>query len=250
LLGRTVGLAHRKLIMIDQNRGNISGMVQTIKLVLGFAVTLELIGAFIFGTYFYLNGYSETWYEAYYFGLFHALSSYTNAGFDIFGDSLYRFSQDYFVQTLTMILLILGALGFPVLIEIRTKLAKKYPNFRFSLYTKLTTSTFFFLILLGALSFFLLEKGLFMANLPWHEKVFHSLFFSVTPRNGGLATLDVNIFSTPTLFITSILMFIGASPSSVGGGIRTTTFAIVLLTIFTFSKGKSEVRVFKILKED
>lgn len=144
-----------------------------------------------------------------------------------------------------MILLILGALGFPVLIEIRTKLAKKYPDFRFSLYTKLTTSTFFILILLGALSFFLLEKDLFMANLPWHEKVFHSLFFSVTPRNGGLATLDVNIFSTPTLFITSILMFIGASPSSVGGGIRTTTFAIVLLTIFTFSKGKSEVRVFK-----
>ncbi len=245
VLGRNIGLTHRRLIMIDQNRGNISGMVQTIKLVLGFAVILELIGAIVFGTYFYLSGYENTWYEAYYSGLFHALSSYTNSGFDIFGDSLYRFSKDYFVQTLTMILLILGALGFPVLIEIRTKLSKKYPDFRFSLYTKLTTSTFFILILLGALSFFLLEKDLFMANLPWHEKVFHSLFYSVTPRNGGLATLDVNLFSTPTLFITSILMFIGASPSSVGGGIRTTTFAIVLLTIFTFAKGKSEVRVFK-----
>lgn len=245
MLGRNVGLTHRRLIMVDQNRGNVRGMVQTIKLVLGLAVTLELIGAIFFGTYFYLNGYLNTWYEAYYFGLFHALSSYTNAGFDIFGDSLYRFSKDYFVQTLTMIMLILGALGFPVLIEIRTKLSKKYPDFHFSLYTKLTTSTFFILILLGALSFFLLEKDLFMANLTWHEKVFHSLFFSVTPRNGGLATLDVNIFSTPTLFMTSILMFIGASPSSVGGGIRTTTFAIVLLTIFTFAKGKSEVRVFK-----
>lgn len=245
MLGRKIGLTHRRLIMIDQNRGNISGMVQTIKLVLGFAITLELIGAIAFGTYFYLNGYANSWYEAYYFGLFHALSSYTNAGFDIFGDSLYRFSKDYFVQTLTMILLILGALGFPVLIEIRTKLAKKYPDFRFSLYAKLTTSTFFILILLGALSFFIFEKDLFMANLPWHEKIFHSLFFSVTPRNGGLATLDVNIFSRPTLFITSILMFIGASPSSVGGGIRTTTLAIVLLTIFTFARGKSEVRVFE-----
>ncbi|WP_291349584.1 TrkH family potassium uptake protein [Desulfosporosinus sp.] len=245
MMGRKIGLTHRRLIMIDQNRGNIKGVVQTIRLVLGFALTIEFVGAIIFGTYFYLSGYETTWYEAYYVGLFHALSSYTNAGFDIFGDSLYRFSQDYFVQTLTMILLILGALGFPVLIEIRTKLAKKYPDFRFSLYTKLTTSIFFILILLGALSFFLLEKDLFMANLPWHEKVFHSLFFSVTPRNGGLATLDVNIFSTPTLFIISILMFIGASPSSVGGGIRTTTFAVVLLSIFTFSKGKSEVRVFK-----
>lgn len=245
VLGRNIGLAHRRLIMIDQNRTNISGMVQTIRLVFGFAITIELIGAFLFGTYFWIRGFYDTWYESYYHGLFHAVSSYTNAGFDIFGDSLYRFSQDYYVQTITMILLVLGALGFPVLIEIRTKLTKKYPNFRFSLYTKLTTSTFFILIALGAISFFLLEDELFMANMSWHEKLYHSFFYSVTPRNGGLATLDVNLFSTPTLFITSILMFIGASPSSVGGGIRTTTFAIIILTIFTYARGRSEVRVFK-----
>ena len=244
LLGRNIGLSHRKLIMIDQNRNNLMGLVQTIKLVFGFALAIEVIGGFIFGTYFWITGFSNVWYEAYYFGFFHSLSAYTNAGFDIFGDSMYRFSTDYFVQTLTMVLIILGALGFPVLIEIRAKLSGKFPNFRFSLFTKLTTVTFAILVIVGALSFFLLERKLFLAELPWHEKLFHALFYSVTPRSGGLATLDVNLFSTPTLFMLSILMFIGASPSSVGGGVRTTTFAVVLLTIHSFARGKQEVRLF------
>jgi potassium uptake TrkH family protein len=244
LSGSRIGLKQRQLIMIDQNRHNLHGMVRTVILVLSFAVVLELFGGLIFGTYFLYKGYMTTWQDAYYYGVFHALSSYTNAGFDIFGDSLMRFANDYVVQTLTMILLVLGALGFPVLIEIYTKLSRKYPGFRFSLYTKLTTATFFILIFIGAASIYLLERNLFMSDLAWHQKLFHSLFFSVTPRNGGLATLDMNVFSVPSLFIISMLMFIGASPSSVGGGIRTTTFAVVILTIFTFSKGKSEVRIF------
>lgn len=244
LLGRNIGLAHRKLIMIDQNRYSLKGLVQTIRLVLGFAITLEAMGGFIFGTYFIYKGYVTTWYEGFYYGFFHALSSYTNAGFDIFGNSLFNFSNDYFVQAFTIILLVLGAIGFPVLIEVRAKLSGKYPGFRFSLFAKLTASTFFIILVLGAISIYLLERNLFMANLPWYEKLFHSLFFSVTSRNGGLATLDVNVFSVPTLFLISVMMFIGASPSSVGGGIRTTTFAVVILTLFTFAKGRSEVRIF------
>jgi len=245
LLGRNIGLAHRQLIMIDQNRHSLKGLVHTIKLVFGFALAIEAIGGFIFGAYFLYTDFAPTWYHAFYYGFFHSLSSYTNGGFDIFGNSLMPFSHDYFVQTVTMILIILGALGFPVLIEIKSKLSGKYPDFRFSLFAKLTTFTFFILLIVGAISIFLLERNLFMAGMPWHEKLFHSFFFSVTSRNGGLATLDVNLFSIPTLFLISTLMFIGASPSSVGGGIRTTTFAVVILTILTFSKGKREVRVFK-----
>jgi potassium uptake TrkH family protein len=245
VLGRNIGLAHRQLIMIDQNRHSLRGLVQTIQLVFGFAIVIEAIGGLLFASYFLFTGYADTWYKAFYYGFFHSVSAFTNAGFDVFGNSLYDFSRDYFVQFFTMILLVLGSLGFPVLIEIKTKLSGRYPDFRFSLYTKLTTSTFIILIFVGAFSIFLIERNLFMSSLPWHEKLFHSFFYSITPRNGGLATLDVNQFSAPTLFLISILMFIGASPSSVGGGIRTTTFAIVLLTIFTFAKGQSEVRVFK-----
>ncbi len=243
VMGRHIGLSQRRLIMIDQNRNNLSGLVRLMQIVLFMAILFEAIGTLIFGTYFLLAGYYLSWQEAYFNGLFHAVSSYTNAGFDIFGDSLIGFSHDYFVQLITMVLLILGAIGFPALIELREYLFGKHKNFRFSLYTKVTTITFFLLLLFGALSILLIENHMYFSHMAWHEKLFYSLFNSTTARNGGLATMDVNDFSEPTQLIMSILMFIGASPSSVGGGIRTTTFAVVMLSLYSFSLGRKDVRV-------
>jgi potassium uptake TrkH family protein len=244
ILGKNISLSYRKLIMIDQNRHNLSGLVQLMKIVLGMALLFEAVGAAVFGIYFYLAGYYEHWFEAAYYGLFHSLSSYTNAGFDIFGNSLVNFTNDYFVQIVTIILLILGAIGFPVLIEVREYFFGKNDMFRFSLYTKVTALMFFLLMLIGALGIWLMESSLYYANMAWHEKLFYSLFNSVTTRSGGLSTMDVSQYSVPTQLLLSILMFIGASPSSVGGGIRTTTLAVIALTIFTYSLGKSEVRAF------
>ena len=101
------------------------------------------------------------------------------------------------------------------------------------------------MLFLGALGIFLLENNTFFTDKTWHEKLFYSLFNSVTARNGGFATMDINEFGSQTLFFISILMIIGASPSSVGGGIRTTTFAVVTLTLFTFARGRKDVKVFK-----
>ncbi|OEF99641.1 Ktr system potassium uptake protein D [Vulcanibacillus modesticaldus] len=245
VMGKKIGLKERQLIMIDHNRTDLSGLVQLMKKVLLMSVLIEFIGGLILGTY--LLKYYSDWYTAYYYGFFHALSAFTNAGFDIFGDSLFQFSNDYFVQSIMMILLILGAIGFPVLIEIgkylRMKQNKK--NFRFSLYTKLTTTTFFSLLIFGALAIFLLENNAYFQGMSWHQKLFYSLFNSVTARNGGFATMDVSLFKKETLFFISILMVIGASPSSVGGGIRTTTFAVVFLSIISFAKGNKEIKIFK-----
>jgi Trk-type K+ transport system membrane component len=144
-----------------------------------------------------------------------------------------------------MILLILGAIGFPVLIEVKEFLTHKGSlPYRFSLFTKLTTFTFFILVIIGALFIFLLERNHFFLDSTWHESLFYSLFQSVTARNGGLATMDVSKFTEPTLLFISGLMVIGASPSSVGGGIRTTTFAIMLLSIYFYAKGKNSIKVF------
>ena len=88
------------------------------------------------------------------------------------------------------------------------------------------------------------EKS-FLVGKSWHETVFYTLFQSVTTRSGGLATMDIRELSQPTLLFMSILMFIGASPSSVGGGIRTTTFAVSILSLYTFARGGRTVRVFK-----
>lgn len=245
ILGRNITLSYRRMIMIDQNRHNLSGLVQLIRLLFFMAFLFEAVGTVIFTVYFYYAGYFDTWSSSLYHGLFHAISSYTNAGFDIFGDSLYRFAGDYFVQSITMILIFLGAIGFPVLLEVREYIIQRKRSFRFSLYTKLTTSMFLLLIVFGAIGIYVMEMNHFLADKSWHERLFFSLFNSVTTRSGGLATMDMNDFNVPAQFLMSVLMFLGASPSSVGGGIRTTTFAVMLLALYTYAKGKYEVRIFK-----
>jgi len=211
--------------------------------ILTIIITIELIGAAIFGIY-YLK-YFPTWQEAFVQGFFASVSATTNAGFDITGASLMPFANDYFVQFITMILLILGAIGFPVLIEVKDFLLHRgsFP-YKFTLFTKLTTVTFFSLVILGALVIYLFEQNLFLADKSWHETIFYSLFQSTTTRSGGLSTMDVSGFSEPTLLFISVMMFVGASPSSVGGGIRTTTFAIVMLSIFFYAKGKDTIKIF------
>ncbi|WP_413465941.1 TrkH family potassium uptake protein [Metabacillus litoralis] len=243
LFGKKIGLKDRQLIMTDQNRSTFSGLVQLMKQILVIIITIEIIGAIILGIHFLQ--YFPTWEEAFLQGFFASVSATTNAGFDITGTSLLPFANDYFVQFINMILLILGAIGFPVLIELKEFLTKnKNASYRFTLFTKLTTVTFCLLIVLGAVIIFLFERNHFFVDKTWHEALFYSLFQSTSTRNGGLATMDVSLFTEPTLLFISGLMFIGASPSSVGGGIRTTTFAIMILSIFFYAKGKDSIKVF------
>jgi Trk-type K+ transport system membrane component len=243
LFGKQIGLKDRQLIMIDQNRSTFSGLVQLMRRILVLIITIEIIGTFLLGIHF-LN-YFPTWQEAFVQGFFASVSATTNAGFDITGSSLVPFAHDYYVQTVNMVLLILGAVGFPVLLEVIDFLKSRGKSpYKFTLFTKLTTLTFFSLLVLGALFIFVLEYNHFFQDKSWHETLFYSLFQSVTTRNGGLATMDVNEFTTPTLLIISGLMFIGASPSSVGGGIRTTTFVIMILSIIFYAKGRNSIKVF------
>ncbi|WP_407271399.1 TrkH family potassium uptake protein [Radiobacillus sp. PE A8.2] len=245
LLGKKIGLKERRLIMTDQNQSNFSGIVKLMKQILTIIVLIELIGALILGTYF-LN-YFPSWQEAFLQGLFASVSATTNAGFDITGNSLIPFANDYFVQFIHILLLTLGAIGFPVLIEFKEYMTRReqYRHYNFSLYTKLTTITFFALMLFGTIIILLFEFNHFFADKSWHESFFYAFFQSATTRNGGLATMDVSLFSDPTLLALCFLMFIGASPSSVGGGIRTTTFAVILLVLYSFARGRKNVKVFR-----
>lgn len=169
----------------------------------------------------------------------------TNGGFDITGNSLIPFQHDYFVQFIVMMLIILGAIGFPVLIEVKDFLLSKERKFSFSLFTKLTSVTFFLLVIGGAIGIFAMEARFAFSGKSWHEVFFFSLFQSTTTRSGGLATIDISQFTHTTILFMCMLMFIGASPSSVGGGIRTTTFALNLLALFHFARGNKSVKVFK-----
>ncbi|MDF0728838.1 TrkH family potassium uptake protein [Cytobacillus sp. S13-E01] len=243
VMGRKIGLRERRLIQIDQNQSHLSGLVNLLKQIIIIILLIEAIGTLILGTYFIK--YYPTWDEAFLHGFFASVSATTNGGFDITGASMIPFANDYFVQFIMMILITLGAIGFPVLIEVKDFLIHRKGRYRFSLFTKLTTITFLGLIVGGTILILILEFNYFFKGRPWHETFFYALFQSVTTRSGGLATMDVSQFTVPTILVISGLMFIGASPSSVGGGIRTTTFALNLLFLFHYARGKKSIRLFR-----
>ncbi|GGD24882.1 TrkH family potassium uptake protein [Pontibacillus salipaludis] len=246
LLGKKIGLKERRLIMTDHNQTTFQGMVRLIKQILFLIFVIEFLGFIILGVYF--MQYFPTWYEAFYQGFFASISATTNAGFDITGQSLIPYKDDYFVQFIHMGLIVLGAIGFPVLIEVREHLFASNEErkfMRFSLFTKLTTFTFLALIIVGTLVIILLETNYFFAGKPWHEVLFYALFQSVTTRSAGLTTMDVNMFTEQTHIFMSVLMIIGASPSSVGGGIRTTSFALVIIFLLTYARGQQRIRIFR-----
>lgn len=246
IIGKKIGLRERRLIMTDQNQVTFRGMVRLMIEILKIIIFIELIGFIILSTY-YLR-YFPTWEEALLQGFFASISATTNAGFDITGQSLIPFKNDYFVQFIQIILIILGSIGFPVLVEVKQYLLTapdKRKNIRFSLFTKVTSLTYFILVVVGFLFLILLEWNHYFAGKKWHEIIFYGLFQSVTTRSAGLATMDVSMLTEQSQLIMSALMFIGASPSSVGGGIRTTTFALMIIFLLTFARGKRRIHIFR-----
>ena len=242
LVGKRIGMRERQLLMIDNNQHNLSGVVNLIREIVKLLIIIEIIGAIILSIHF--KRYFETWDDSIFNGIFTSISATTNGGFDITGMSLQPFHHDYFVQFVTMVLIMLGAIGFPVLIEVKTFLFNRNAIFRFSLFTKITTATYGIIFGVGAFGIYIIELFSSFKNMPWHEAVFSALYHSASTRSAGLTTYDVQTFSEATDVFMSFLMFIGASPSSVGGGIRTTTFAIAILFLISYANGHTEIQVF------
>ncbi|MEC1521365.1 TrkH family potassium uptake protein [Neobacillus niacini] len=245
MIGKKVGLKERQLIMVDQNQSNLSGLVQLAKRIFIIIISFEIVGGIILGIRFLK--YFDSPLSAFKHGFFGSISATTNAGFDITGGSLIPFSNDYFVQTVIILLMIIGAIGFPVIVEVYEFLLslKSKKRYHFTLFTKLTTATFVILTIVGSIMIYLLDSYHFFVDKSWHETFFYTLFNSATTKSAGLATMDLNEFTPSNQLFMSVLMFIGGSPSSASGGIRTTTFAIVLLAIFFYARGKGSIKVFR-----
>lgn len=243
MIRKKIGMRERQLIMADHNQYSLSGIVQLIRQIVVLIFAIELIGGIVF-TLYLLRDF-DTFGEALLNGLFMSVSATTNVGFDLTGSSLHMHFNDYFIQICTMILIVLGAIGFPVLAEVRMYFSKhKSKTFRFSLFTKITTVTFGILLVFGAVAIFILESMNSFKGMTLTEKIFTSFFHSVSARSGGLTTFDITQFNDATDIVISVLMFIGASPSSVGGGIRTTTLAIAVLFLINFARRQEVIHVF------
>lgn len=247
---RKISLRQRQLIMIDMNQPRLSGIVRMIRTTFIIILSCQLIAGAIFSLHFYLQGYYDTWRDAIFYGFYQAISAVTNSGFDVTGNSIFPFANDYFFLIGIMLLIFIGGIGFPAILDFREWLLFKFQKkksrlpFRFSLFTKIALLAFGILFVGGAVAIYFLEKDYLFSHLSQTGKWMNSMFYSMTTRNAGLQIHDLNDFQVTTLIVFSLLMFIGCSPSSVGGGIRTTTIAIIGLYLYSFLKSEDNINVF------
>ncbi|HEX2954372.1 MAG TPA: TrkH family potassium uptake protein [Bacillota bacterium] len=246
LLGKKIGLRERLLIQESLNQSSLSGMVKLVRQVILVTLTLEGIGGILLSIR--LAHYLPLG-QAVYFGFFHAISSFCNAGFDLFGmvyrpfTSITQFVSDAWITLVIAFLIILGGIGFPVIFElIRHKKGK-----RLSTHTRLALIVTAALLLIGTVAIYLLELNnpATLKSLNEPTKWLASFFQSVTPRTAGYNSLDYNKMREATIFISIILMFIGASPSSTGGGIKTVTFGVLMATVWATIRGREDAELYE-----
>ncbi|MEG0294113.1 TrkH family potassium uptake protein [Enterococcus sp.] len=248
---KRISLKQRQLIMTDMNQPRLSGIVNLIRTTFLILISFQVIGGIIFGIYFKTNGFYSRWSDALFNGFYQAISAVTNSGFDVTGHSILPYADSYAFLFAIMFLIFIGGIGFPVIMDFRSWFLQKCKKktlhqlpFRFSLFTKISVLSFVILFICGTLAIFALEKNHMFQGSSFSETLVTSMFYSVTTRNAGLQIHDISEFQTTTLLIFSLLMFIGCSPSSVGGGVRTTTVMIIGLYLFSFLKSESRVNVF------
>ncbi len=242
MLGKRINLRERLLIQEALNQLSMEGVVRLVKYVLVFTFAIEGIAALILTVRW---SFDLGWQKALYFGVFHAVSSFNNAGFDLFGNfrSITGYVDDFTVNIVISGLIIVGGLGFTVLVDIYQR-----RNWRlFSLHTKIVLAMSGFLIISGALVIFALEYSNLktLAPLSTGGKVLASYFQSVTPRTAGYNTLAIAELRSATQFFIVLLMFIGASPGSTGGGIKTSTFTSLIGAVWAMIRGHEDVEVFE-----
>ncbi len=177
--------------------------------------------------------------QAFFQALFHAVSAFCNAGFSTLPQGLVAFQHAYALPFLIMLAILLGNTGFPIVYELWVYFRKRWRHkkWRFSLHFRLTLGTHLLLVFLGALAFLWFERNGVLSPFPWPLKILTALFHSVSARTAGFNTIDIARFSEHSIYIFIALMFVGACPGSTGGGIKTTTLAVLWFTALSRLRG-------------
>lgn len=246
VLKKKISFKERLLLKEALNQETVEGIVRLFRKVLYYSLSIQAIAAILFTLRW---SYDLGFTKALYYGVWHAVSFFNNAGFDLFGSvtgqfsSLTGYASDLLTNVVTMLLIILGGIGFIVLSDLID--FKKIKQF--TLHSKVVLSMTSFLIVFGAIVIFIFEftNPLTMGPLQFGGKILTSFLQSVTPRTAGVNTLNITDLRQATQFFIIILMFIGASPGSTGGGIKTTTFAILIGAMIAMIRGKEDIVFFR-----
>ena len=249
LMGKTIGLHDRRLLMQSAGSMQIGGVVSMLRRIAAGTLLFEGLGAVILAFRFCPEMGMGT---GIYYAVFHSISAFCNAGYDLMGrfeefSSLTRYSADVVVNLTICGLIVIGGIGFVVwndILQCGIHLRK------YKLHSKIVLMSTFVLIVAGAVLFYLFERHNLLSGVSGKEAFLSSLFSSITPRTAGFNTVNNADLSESSSLLTMVLMFIGGSPGSTAGGIKTTTFMVLLLGTITSARHTSKINVFKRSLED
>ncbi len=248
LLGRRFGLKDKIAIQQSLDKSGLDGVVQLVQSILATTMLFELTGVFLLMLVFVPEfGFKDGLWSA----IFHSVNAFNNAGFSLYSDNLIGYRGSPLINLTIGGLIIFGGIGYQVIMEmylwVRARFNKSPICTVFSLNFKVVTSTTAVLIFLGTVAFLVMEyhNPETLGPLSFGQKIMAAWFQSVTPRTAGFNTIDIGKMSETALFLTIALMFVGASPGSTGGGIKTTTFRILFSCTAAVLEGKEQVECYQ-----
>jgi trk system potassium uptake protein TrkH len=240
ILGKRITYEEKKILKEDLNQENLGGIIKFIKRLVGIVIGIEFAGALLLFIGFRTR---YSFWKALYYSVFHSVSAFCNAGFSLFTDSLEGFKSDYLMNFTISFLIIIGGIGFAVVNSYI--LFFKTGQKKFNLTSKVAIRVSLALLIMGTLAFYFIERNnpSTIGSLSFVDKLTASCFQSVTTRTAGFNTVAIGSLKPASIFIFIILMFIGASPGSTGGGIKTTTFGVIIFYTIGMIKGKKDINI-------
>ncbi len=239
LMGRGLSFKGREIVQSTFLHTPQQDFIVIAKMVLWFTFVTEALGALFLFIRFSMDFPPGT---ALYHAVYNAISAFNNCGYSLFSDNLMGYQGDLLVNLIVMGLVVHGGIGFIVQYEVLSWL--KGGRRKLSVHSKIVLISTILLILSGAFLFYLFERNHIIRNAPILTKILTSFFQSVTPRTAGFNTVDIGLLTNATLLLMMVLMFIGASPGSTGGGVKTTSVALLVMLMWNRVKGNLDLNIF------
>lgn len=245
-VAKKISYSTKKVVQEDLNYNTLFDIQKYIKNVVRTVIFIESLGAFCL-FFVFIERYS--FWKAVYYSIFHSISAFCNAGFTLYSANLIDFKSNNIINIVISLLIILGGIGFAVLnnihLYIRKKIKKDKKKIRLMLTTKMAVIISITLIIIGTVITFLIEmhNSNTLKSLSMHDKILTSFFQSVTTRTAGFQTLDLAHMRVGTIILYIVLMYIGASPGSTGGGVKTTTFGVIILGVYSTLTNREDIEI-------
>ncbi len=247
----SAGLKYQSILKDMVSADKLSSTRNILREIIFFSFGIELIGALLMFAYWSSTGFFDNSNQAAFYSIFHSVSAFNNAGFALWTNNIYEITvrHSYFIQTVIMFLIFFGGLGFIAMQDIfdpsRIAMRRKRKWIKLQVGTRVALNTSIALIIIGAIFFFFLEADKSIARENFISRIFASFFQSVSSRTAGFNSVDFSLVGQPMLIVLIVLMFIGASPGSTGGGIKTTTFYVLFRTAIATLTGKKQIEIKK-----